>query len=162
MPNGGWGASVKRFLPWPGIEDWETTMRLSTAMGYPMTYKHPSEIMEEIARLTPTFGGVTYEKLEELGSVQWPCNEKASEGTPIIHVGGFARGKGRFMITEFVPADERTTRRFPPILTTGGIMTWGRTRLARRIMFGIRRIFWRFTPRTRRIAGSKRVTGFLW
>jgi formate dehydrogenase major subunit len=113
----------KAIPPMAGLEDWEITMRLSTAMGYPMTYQHPSEIMEEIARLTPTFAGVTYEKLDELGSVQWPCNEKAPEGTPIMHVGGFVRGKGRFMITEFVPTDERTTRKFPLILTTGRILT---------------------------------------
>ncbi len=113
----------KAIPPMAGLEDWEITMKLSTAMGYPMTYKHPSEIMDEIARLTPTFAGVSYEKLEHMGSVQWPCNEKAPEGTPIMHIGGFVRGKGRFMITEFVPTDERTTRKFPLILTTGRILT---------------------------------------
>ena len=113
----------KAIPPMAGLEDWEITMKLSTAMGYPMTYEHPSEIMEEIARLTPTFAGVSYEKLEQMGSVQWPCNEKAPEGTPIMHIGGFVRGKGRFMITEFVPTDERTTRKFPLILTTGRILT---------------------------------------
>ena len=66
--------------------DWETTMELSKAMGYPMNYKHPSEIMDEIARLTPTFHGVSYGKLEELGRIQWPCNEQAPEGTPIMHI----------------------------------------------------------------------------
>ncbi len=106
-----------------GLEDWEITMKLSAAMGYPMEYRHPSEIMAEIARLTPGFEGVTYEKLDQVGSVQWPCNEKAPEGTPIMHIGGFARGKGRFMLTEFVPTEERTTRRFPLILTTGRILT---------------------------------------
>ncbi len=113
----------KAIPPMAGLEDWEITMKLSEALGYPMNYKHPSEIMEEIARLTPTFTGVSYEKLEEKGSVQWPCNEKAPEGTPIMHIGGFVRGKGKFMITEFVPTDERTTGRFPLILTTGRILT---------------------------------------
>ncbi|HXJ39463.1 MAG TPA: molybdopterin dinucleotide binding domain-containing protein, partial [Bryobacteraceae bacterium] len=79
--------------------------------------------MDEIARLTPTFAGVSYQKLDELGSVQWPCNDKAPEGTPVMHIGGFARGKGRFMITAFVPTDERTTARFPLILTTGRILS---------------------------------------
>jgi formate dehydrogenase major subunit len=88
-----------------------------------MNYQHPSEIMAEIARLTPSFSGVTYEKIDELGSVQWPCNDKAPEGTPVMHIGGFVRGKGRFMITEFIPTDERTTGRFPLILTTGRILT---------------------------------------
>lgn len=98
-------------------------MALSEALGYPMRYTHPSEIMAEIAQLTPTFAGVSYERIDELGSIQWPCNDKAPEGTPIMHVDGFVRGKGRFMITEFVPIDERTTGRFPLILTTGRILS---------------------------------------
>jgi formate dehydrogenase major subunit len=109
--------------PMAGLGDWEITMKLSAAMGYPMHYTHPSEIMEEIARLTPTFAGVTYEKIDRLGSVTWPCNDKAPEGTPIMHIGQFVRGKGRFLVTEFIPTDERTTRRFPLILTTGRILT---------------------------------------
>jgi formate dehydrogenase major subunit len=113
----------KAIAPMAGLEDWEITMKLSEALGYPMDYQHPSEIMDEIARLTPTFAGVSFQKIDELGSVQWPCNEKAPEGTPVMHVNGFVRGKGRFMITEFVPTDERTSGRFPLILTTGRILT---------------------------------------
>jgi formate dehydrogenase major subunit len=109
--------------PMAGLADWEVTMALSEALGYPMHYLHPSEIMAEIAALTPTFAGVSYERLDELGSIQWPCNGNAPEGTPIMHVNGFVRGKGRFMITEFVPTDERTTARFPLILTTGRILS---------------------------------------
>ena len=81
------------------------------------------EIMDEIAALTPTFAGVSYAKLEELGSVQWPCNEKAPEGTPVMHIGGFVRGKGKFVVTEYVPTDERTGPRFPLLLTTGRILS---------------------------------------
>src|SRR5690606_38545793 len=103
--------------PLAGLGDWEVTMALSNALGYPMHYNHPSEIMDEIARVTPTFAGVTYAKLDELGSVQWPCNETAPEGTPIMHVDRFVRGRGKFMITEFVPTEERTSSRFPLILT---------------------------------------------
>jgi formate dehydrogenase major subunit len=88
-----------------------------------MHYDHPSEIMDEIARLTPTFAGVSYARLDELGSVQWPCNEKAPEGTPIMHIGGFVRGKGKFVVTEYVPTDERTGPRFPLLLTTGRILS---------------------------------------
>ena len=117
------GSVRKAIPPMAGYADWEITMKLSEALGYPMHYNHPSEIMDEIARLTPTFAGVTYEKLERLGSVQWPCNEKAPEGTPIMHIGSFVRGKGRFMITQFIPTDERTTDRFPLILTTGRILS---------------------------------------
>jgi formate dehydrogenase major subunit len=109
--------------PMAGLADWEVTMALSNALGYPMNYKHPSEIMDEIARLTPTFAGVSFARIEELGSIQWPCNDKAPTGTPIMHVDRFVRGKGKFMITEFVPTDERTTQRFPLILTTGRILS---------------------------------------
>jgi formate dehydrogenase major subunit len=105
------------------MADWEITMALSNALGYPMHYNHPSEIMDEIARLTPTFAGVSYKKIDEMGSVQWPCNDTAPEGTPIMHIDKFVRGKGNFVITEYVPTDERTTAKFPLILTTGRILS---------------------------------------
>ncbi|BAF89452.1 formate dehydrogenase subunit alpha [Azorhizobium caulinodans] len=113
----------KVMAPKNGYADWEVTMMLSKALGYEMDYQHPSEIMDEIARLTPTFTGVSYKKLDELGSVQWPCNEKAPEGTPVMHIGGFVRGKGKFMLTEYVATDERTGPRFPLLLTTGRILS---------------------------------------
>lgn len=109
--------------PAPGYADWEVTIMLSNALGYPMSYSHPSEIMDEIARLTPTFKNVSYAKLEEMGSIQWPCNDAAPEGTPTMHIGKFVRGKGRFMITEFVPTEERVGPRFPLLLTTGRILS---------------------------------------
>ncbi|MDO8430812.1 MAG: formate dehydrogenase subunit alpha [Candidatus Binatus sp.] len=109
--------------PIAGKEDWEITCELATALGYPMKYRHPSEIMDEIARLTPTFSGVSYAKLERLGSVQWPCNDKAPAGTPVMHIGEFVRGKGKLSITEYVPTEERTNSQFPLILTTGRILT---------------------------------------
>ena len=109
--------------PANGMADWEITMALANAMGYPMHYNHPSEIMDEIARLTPTFSGVSFEKLNQLGSIQWPCNDKAPEGTPTMHVGQFVRGKGKFVITEYVPTEERTSRKYPLILTTGRILS---------------------------------------
>jgi formate dehydrogenase major subunit len=113
----------KVMAPKNGYEDWEITCLISEAMGYPMRYNHPSEIMDEIARLTPTFAGVSFEKLDKLGSVQWPCNEKAPEGTPVMHIGGFVRGKGKFVITEYIPTDEKTGPRFPLLLTTGRILS---------------------------------------
>ncbi|MGO4713330.1 formate dehydrogenase subunit alpha [Bradyrhizobium sp. 2TAF24] len=113
----------KVMSPRNGMEDWEVTIALAKAMGYEMHYEHPSEIMDEIAALTPTFTGVSYAKLDELGSVQWPCNEKAPEGTPVMHIGGFVRGKGKFVITEYIPTDERTGPRFPLLLTTGRILS---------------------------------------
>ncbi len=109
--------------PLAGLEDWEVTQRLSNALGYPMSYKHPSEIMDEIARLTPTFKGVTYEKIDRLGSIQWPCNDQAENGTPTMHIGEFVRGKGMFKVTPYVPTDEVTTRMYPLLLTTGRILS---------------------------------------
>lgn len=109
--------------PMSGKAEFQVTIELARALGYEMYYSHPSEIMDEIARLTPTFAGVSYQKLEELGSVQWPCNEKAPTGTPLMHVDRFVLGKGKFMITEFVPTEERTGPRFPLILTTGRILS---------------------------------------
>ncbi|HEY7269515.1 MAG TPA: formate dehydrogenase subunit alpha, partial [Dehalococcoidia bacterium] len=117
------GRVRKVMAPKAGLADWEVTMALSNALGFKMDYQHPSEIMDEIAWLTPTFAGVTYEKLDGLGSVQWPCNDKAPTGTPVMHEDAFVRGKGMFMITEFVPTDERTNDRFPLLLTTGRILS---------------------------------------
>ncbi len=109
--------------PLAGKEDWEITCELSAALGYPMKYSHPSEIMDEIARLTPTFSGVSYDKIDRLGSVQWPCNDRAPEGTPVMHIGEFVRGKGKFTITEYIPTDERTNTEYPLLLTTGRILS---------------------------------------
>jgi len=115
----------KVMSPLAGYQDWEVTQMLANAMGYPMNYSHPSEIMDEIARLTPSFSGVSYEKIDRLGSVQWPCNDEAPEGTPIMHTEHFLRdnGKGLFMLTEFVPTAERVTGKYPLILTTGRILS---------------------------------------
>jgi formate dehydrogenase major subunit len=109
--------------PLGGYQDWEITCLLSTALGYPMHYNHASEIMDEIAQLTPTFAGMSFEKIARLGSIQWPCNDQAPEGTPTMHVEQFVRGKGKFWATEYVPTSERSTSRFPLILTTGRILT---------------------------------------
>jgi formate dehydrogenase major subunit len=109
--------------PLAGLADWEVTVRLAAALGYAMHYAHPGEILDEIARLTPTFRGVSLAKLERLGSIQWPCNEQAPAGTPTMHVDGFVRGKGRFYVTEYVPTSERSTARFPLLLTTGRVLT---------------------------------------
>jgi formate dehydrogenase major subunit len=103
--------------------DWEVTQLLANAMGYPMHYSHPSEIMDEIARLTPTFHGVSFDKIEQLGSIQWPCNEQHPDGTPVMHVDEFVRGKGRFMLTEYVPTSEKVNAKHPLILTTGRILS---------------------------------------
>jgi formate dehydrogenase major subunit len=106
-----------------GYADWEITQLLSNAVGYPMNYTHPSEIMDEIARLTPTFTGVSYARIDELESIQWPCNAEHPEGTPTMHVGEFVRGKGKFLVTEYVPTAEKVNAKYPLILTTGRILS---------------------------------------
>ena len=114
----------KVMAPLSGVGDWEATVMLSNALGYPMAYTHPEQIMQEIAALTPTFAGVSYEKIDRLGSVQWPCNDTTDEaGTSIMHVDHFVRGKGRFVITQYVPSDEKVTRKFPLLLTTGRVLS---------------------------------------
>jgi formate dehydrogenase major subunit len=109
--------------PVTGKHEWEVVCDLARAMGYDMAYADSAAIMDEIAAVTPTFKGVSFKHLDEAGSLQWPVNDAAPEGTPIMHVGGFVRGKGRFMVTEYVPTPERTNREFPLILTTGRILS---------------------------------------
>ncbi|MDM0018871.1 formate dehydrogenase subunit alpha [Variovorax saccharolyticus] len=109
--------------PKAGYADWEVTVKLAQALGYPMDYATPEAIMDEIAALTPSFSGVSYQRLDELGSIQWPCNAAAPEGTPTMHIDKFVRGKGRFIITQYVATDEKVTRKFPLLLTTGRILS---------------------------------------
>jgi formate dehydrogenase major subunit len=113
----------KVMSPKNGYGDWEITQMIARGLGLDWHYAHPSEIMDEIALLTPTFTGVSYAKLDELGSVQWPCNDEAPDGTPIMHIETFTRGKGKFVITEYIATDERAGPRFPLLLTTGRILS---------------------------------------
>jgi len=113
----------KVMAPKNGMADWEVTQGLAQAMGLNWAYTHPSEIMDEIAKTTPSFANVSYDYLEQMGSVQWPCNDQAPLGTPIMHIDGFVRGKGKFIRTEYVATDERTGPRFPLLLTTGRILS---------------------------------------
>jgi formate dehydrogenase major subunit len=115
---------VRRVMaPRNGYADWEITQMLARALGSDWGYTHPAQIMDEIARTTPSFAGVSYDLLDRKGSVQWPCNDKAPEGTPLMHVDGFVRGKGRFIVTEYVATDEKTGPRYPLLLTTGRILS---------------------------------------
>ena len=106
-----------------GMEDWEITAKLSNALGYEMSYSHASEIMDEIAALTPTFKGVSFKKLDELGSIQWPCDDANPMGTPTMHIDEFVRGKGKFFVTQYVPTTEKVNAKYPLILTTGRILS---------------------------------------
>jgi formate dehydrogenase major subunit len=114
--------------PANGLEDWEVTQALANAMGLDWKYSHPSEIMDEIARLTPSFAGVSFARLDEAGSLQWPVNDAYPNGSPIMHVDGFAsspsgKGRGKFVVTDYVPTDEKTGPRYPLLLTTGRILS---------------------------------------
>ena len=109
--------------PVTGKHEWQIVSEISRAMCHDMGYERPAQIMDEIAATTPTFAGVSFELLDKVGSVQWPCNPAAPQGTPIMHVGRFVRGKGRFTPTPYVPTSERSTRRFPLLLTTGRILS---------------------------------------
>ena len=109
--------------PKTGITEWEVTQALTQALGYPMQYNSASEIMDEIAALTPTFAGVSFAMLDRAGSVQWPCNDAAPQGTPVMHREEFVRGKGLFVLTDYQPTDEKANRKFPLLLTTGRILT---------------------------------------
>ncbi len=162
-PSGASRACAASCRRWPGKSDWEVTMGLANALGYPMNYTHPAEIMDEIARLTPSFAGVSYDKLDRLGSLQWPCDADMPEGTPTMHVGGFVRGKGRFMVTQYVATDEKVTPRFPLLArppaaccrnTTSAPRPGARTTCA-----STPRTCWRSTPTMRRSAASARATG---
>jgi formate dehydrogenase major subunit len=109
--------------PANGYQDWQVTQLLANAIGCDWNYKHASEILAEISRLTPTFAGVTWERVINGDQLQWPVTDKAPNGSPIMHVNGFVRGKGKFVVTEYVPTDERTGPRFPLLLTTGRILS---------------------------------------
>ncbi len=113
----------KVMTPKNGLEDWEVTQKLAQAMGLDWNYTHASEIMDEVARLTPSFAGVSFDRLDEAGSLQWPVNDGAPDGSPIMHIDGFVRGKGKFVVTDYVPTDEKTGPRFPLLLTTGRILS---------------------------------------
>ena len=113
----------KVMTPLNGYADWEIVQLVANAMGLGWSYGHPSEIMDEIAVLTPTFAGVHYDRLEAEGSLQWPANDRAPHGTPTMHIDGFVRGKGKFVVTDYVPTDEKTGPRFPLLLTTGRILS---------------------------------------
>jgi formate dehydrogenase major subunit len=109
--------------PRSGLQEWDAVCRLATAMGHPMAYNNAAQIMDEIASLTPTFAGVSFAHLDQVGSVQWPCTKESPLGTRIMHEDHFVRGKGRFLITQYVPTDEKSNRRFPLLLTTGRTLT---------------------------------------
>ena len=109
--------------PVTGKHEWEVTQDLGRALGIDMGFENSSQIMDEIADLTPTFTNVSFDVLDKAGSLQWPVNDEHPEGAEVMHVGEFVRGKGNFVPTEYVPTTERTNRKFPLLLTTGRILS---------------------------------------
>ena len=111
--------------------DWEIVCDLSTRLGYPMSYGSPREVMDEIASLTPSYGGMKYDRLEGLG-LQWPCPSTEHPGTPFLHQGKFTRGKGKFHVTPYAPAPELPDEKYPFLLTTGRVLYHYHTLISRK------------------------------
>jgi formate dehydrogenase alpha subunit len=120
---------VRKAVEPPGqaLPDWKIICMLSEAMGYPMNYSGTSEIMDEISSVTPIYGGVSYQRLEN-ENLQWPCRQYHDPGTKILHSKNFTRGKGRFIPVNYSPPAETTDKSFPYILTTGRILYQYHTR----------------------------------
>jgi formate dehydrogenase alpha subunit len=101
--------------------DWKILCDLSTRLGHPMNYDSPGRIMEEIVLLTPSYGGISYQRLDRQG-LQWPCPTSDHPGTPFLHKDRFTRGKGKFHVTPYVPPPELPDEEYPFLLTTGRVL----------------------------------------
>jgi formate dehydrogenase major subunit len=104
------------------LPDWRVVCEVSARMGYPMSYRHPSEIMDEIAKLTPMFAGVSYDRLDQHAGLQWPVPTAEHEGTALMHQETFPKGKAHFVTVEYLPPGEEPTEDYPFVLTTGRIL----------------------------------------
>jgi predicted molibdopterin-dependent oxidoreductase YjgC len=102
--------------------DWQILTELSSRLGYPMSYPDSNAIMEEIARLTPIYGGVSHRRLQRPGGLQWPCWDSRHGGTPRLHAKQFTRGKGKFHAVAYKPPAEIPSTDFPLVLTTGRVL----------------------------------------
>jgi formate dehydrogenase major subunit len=113
---------IRKAIEPPGESkpDWQIIQELSSRFGYPMDYESPRAIMEEIAKLTPSYGGITYDRLQGDG-LQWPCPNAEHAGTKFLHQGRFSRGKGLFSAIEYKPAAETADEEYPFQLTTGRV-----------------------------------------
>ena len=114
---------IRKAVEPPGISktDWEITCGIASYMGYEMSYKNAQEIMEEIATITPSYGGITYERIEFEG-LHWPCPTLDHPGTPILHTETFPRGRGLFHAIDYIPPAEKTDAEYPLYLTTGRVI----------------------------------------
>jgi formate dehydrogenase alpha subunit len=114
---------IRKAVSGPGSAktDWAIIAAVSNLMGYSMNYKNSSEIFDEIARMTPSYAGITYDRIENEG-LFWPCPTTEHPGTQILHTAQFTRGKGKFHAIAFVPPAEKTDVDYPLILTTGRVL----------------------------------------
>jgi formate dehydrogenase major subunit len=104
------------------LPDWRVVCEVSRRMGYPMPYRHPSEIMDEIATLTPMYAGVSYDRLDQHDGLQWPVMTAIHEGTALMHQETFPKGKALFVSVEYLPPGEAASEEYPLVLTTGRIL----------------------------------------
>lgn len=114
---------VRKAVDPPGDskDDWKITCEIASRMGYPMSYESSSAIMEEISRVTPSYTGISYDRIEEEG-IHWPCPTPDHPGTPVLHTQAFPIGKGVFHAIEYIPPAEQTDEDYPLYLTTGRII----------------------------------------
>ena len=121
--------------------DWEILMMIMNELGYNKVYSHPTEIMDEIASLTPSYGGISFERIEEEG-LQWPCPDKNHPGTKFLHAGGkFTRGKGLFKPADYIKSAESPDKDYPYLLTTGRMLYHYHTATMTKRVEGINRLF---------------------
>jgi formate dehydrogenase alpha subunit len=107
--------------PGQAKSDWEITCEIATRMGYPMSYENAKAIMEEISEVTPSYRGITYDRIEKEG-LHWPCPDVSHPGTPILHTEKFPRGKGQIHAIDYIPPNEHTDDEYPMYLTTGRVI----------------------------------------
>jgi formate dehydrogenase alpha subunit len=133
---------VRKAVDPPGeaMPDWGIICEISKRMGYEMDYESPAQIMAEIASLTPIYGGIYYDRLED-GGLQWPCLDRSHPGTKFLHKGKFTRGSGKFHITPFRPADELPDDEYPLLLTTGRVLYHWHTRTMTSRVEGLNEIY---------------------
>ncbi len=114
---------VRKAVDPPGEarEDWRIIADISAAMGFPMAYENAEEIMAEIARVTPSYGGITYGRIEHVG-IHWPCPTQDHPGTPVLHVDKFPCGRGNFHAIDYIPPAEQPDDEYPLLLTTGRVI----------------------------------------
>ena len=114
---------VRKAVDPPGEarDDWKIICGIATRMGYEMNYENSEAIMKEIAQVTPSYGGITYDRIQHEG-IHWPCPNEEHPGTPILHIDRFTRGKGVLHAIDYIPPAEIIDDEYPMYLTTGRLL----------------------------------------